>query len=246
MKKYTLFPLLFIGLFLFPQLNWADTSAEFNAAVAAYDRKDYKTAFDLLTKLANQGDSGAQNNLGVMYHNGIGAAQDDKKAVYWYQKAAEQGHASAQNNLGVMYLNGIGIVQDDIKAANWYQKAADQGLADAQFNLGVLYANGIGVIQSNKRAVHWYQRAANQGLTDAQYNLGVMYYHGRGAPKNKVVSYALVRTAAVSNSKARKAQKKISIKMSWEELTAGRELSDQMIRPGNLLPALNEYLKKHS
>ena len=246
MKKLPLLPLLFIGLFLLPQLNWADTSAEFDAAVAAYDHKDYETAFNLLTKLANQGDPGAQNNLGVMYHNGIGAAQDDKKAVYWYQKAAEQGHASAQNNLGVMYLNGIGILQDDMQAAYWYQKAAKQGLADAQFNLGVLYANGISTTQDDKQAVYWYQKAAEQGLTDAQYNLGVMYYRGYGTPKNRVVAYALVRVAAISNSKARKAQKAISKRLSWDELTAGRKLSDQMSQPGNLLSALHEYLKKHS
>ena len=35
----------------------------------------------------------AQYNLGWMYDEGQGVAQDDKQAVYWYRKAADQGNA---------------------------------------------------------------------------------------------------------------------------------------------------------
>ena len=59
--------------------------------------------FDTLTKLAEQGNAGAQNDLGVMYAEGRGVPQDDAKAIKWFRKAAEQGHADAQLNLGEMY-----------------------------------------------------------------------------------------------------------------------------------------------
>ena len=48
---------------------------------------------------AQQGDTAAQNNLGIMYANGWGVEQDYEEAVKWFQKAAEQGHAEAQDNL---------------------------------------------------------------------------------------------------------------------------------------------------
>jgi hypothetical protein len=51
----------------------------------------------------------AQNNLGWMYLNGKGVAQDDAEAAQWYRKAAEQGFADAQNMLGWMYQNGQGV-----------------------------------------------------------------------------------------------------------------------------------------
>ena len=62
--------------------------------------QDYKKAFDLFTKSAEQGYIRAQNNLGWMYAEGKGTPQDDKQAVHWYTKSAEQGDAWAQHNLG--------------------------------------------------------------------------------------------------------------------------------------------------
>ena len=51
---------------------------------------------------AEQGDVGAQYNLGVMYADGEGVPEDDAEAVRWYRIAAEQGDVGAQYNLGVM------------------------------------------------------------------------------------------------------------------------------------------------
>ncbi|WP_406569303.1 tetratricopeptide repeat protein, partial [Aeromonas veronii] len=62
-------------------------------------------------KAAEQGDAMAQFNLGAMYEQGKGVAQDDKQAVAWYRKAAEQGYAMAQSNLGGMYNTGSGVAQ---------------------------------------------------------------------------------------------------------------------------------------
>jgi TPR repeat protein len=41
-------------------------------AAAAYSRGDYATTLRLLRPLANQGDAGAQYNLGLMYAKGDG------------------------------------------------------------------------------------------------------------------------------------------------------------------------------
>jgi hypothetical protein len=86
-----------------------------------------------LRKAAEQGDAGAQCNLGVCYDCvGRGVEQDDAQAVAWYRKAAEQGHAGAQRKLGIMYGGGRGVEQDDAQAGVWYRKAAEQGDTYAQ------------------------------------------------------------------------------------------------------------------
>ncbi len=77
-------------------------------------------------KAAEQGNAGAQSNLGAMYQNGQGVPQDYAKALQWYRKAAEQGKASAQNNLGVMYSKGQGVPQDYVQAHMWYNLAASR------------------------------------------------------------------------------------------------------------------------
>jgi len=107
-------------------------------------------------KAAEQGDADAQNNLGFMYKNGYGVAQEYAQAVAGYRKAAEQGHAGAQINLRVKYDNGQGVAQDYRQAVAWYRKAAEQGHADAQNNLGVMYRNAQGVPQSQVIAYALY------------------------------------------------------------------------------------------
>ena len=75
---------------------------------AAYEKGDYATALRLLRPFAEQGDAGAQYNLGLMYDKGQGVPQDYATAVSWYRKAAEQGDAEAQFNLGLMYAQRPG------------------------------------------------------------------------------------------------------------------------------------------
>ena len=56
-------------------------------------------AYHWYLKSAEQGDIGAQTNLGIMYENGIGTEINLKKARYWYKKAVEQGSEEAQERL---------------------------------------------------------------------------------------------------------------------------------------------------
>ena len=96
----------------------------FDAALVAYDRKDYATAASLFRSLAAQGYADAQYNLGLMYRNGQGVAQDYKEAMRLYRLAAAQGDADAQYNLGFMYASGQGVPQDFVRSHMWYNLAA--------------------------------------------------------------------------------------------------------------------------
>ena len=85
-----------------------------------------------LRQLAEQGDAGAQFNLGAMYAKGLGVARDYAEAIRWYRRAAKQGEARANFNLGVMYWNGRGVPQDQAAAIRWCTRSAEQGLALAE------------------------------------------------------------------------------------------------------------------
>ena len=99
--------------------------ADFNDGYNAYEKGDYKTAFNEWKPLAEEGGESAQYNIGWLYDNGKGVLKDYKEAVKWYRKAAEQGLASAQGNLGAMYANGHGVLKDLSKAKYWIKKAYD-------------------------------------------------------------------------------------------------------------------------
>ena len=141
-------------------------SADFEKGLAAAQRGDYQTALQEWRPLAEQGNAGAQYNLGVAYSNGEGVPQDYAEAAKWYRMAAEQGAAGAQFNLGLLYSNGEGVSQDYAEAAKWFRMAAEQGVADAQFNLGVMYANGDGVPQDYVKAYMWLNLAAARGKSE--------------------------------------------------------------------------------
>ena len=137
---------------------------------AGYLRSDVAA----LLGMAEDGGASAQSNLGVMYENGTGVAQDSAAAVSWYRKAADQGLADAQFNLGRMYELGTGVAQDSAAAVSWYRKAADQGNAYAQYNLGLMYANGQGVPQDYVQAHKWLNLGATSGDADAVKNRDIV------------------------------------------------------------------------
>jgi uncharacterized protein len=49
-------------------------------------------------KAAEQGNTRAQNNLGVLYIKGDGIPRDREKAISWWKKAAKNGNITAKNN----------------------------------------------------------------------------------------------------------------------------------------------------
>jgi len=146
-----------VGVLSWSNAAWADAAAD---CVRFLTVEDYKKAFVSCTEAAEQSNSNAQYNLGVMYMNGIGVVQDYAEAVRWYKLAAEQGDSAAQYNLGLLYADGTGVVQDYAEATRWYKLAAEQGDADAQTALGVAYANGTGVVQDYVTAHMWYNLSA--------------------------------------------------------------------------------------
>ncbi len=129
--------------------------------------QDYPEALAFYAQAAAQHHVQAQNNLGLLYAEGKGAARDDAQAEAWFRRAALQGHAGAQNNLGVLYEQGRAVERDATTAAAWYRKAADLGSPEARFNLGRLYAHGQGVGTDKSLAYVWLSLAVQQRFEPA-------------------------------------------------------------------------------
>jgi uncharacterized protein len=186
--------------------------ADFQKGLAAYDSGDYATALREFRPLAEEGDVGAQLNLGLMYARGEGVTQDYKAAVMWLTRAAEQGDIAGQFILGAIYMTGEGVTQDYKAAVKWLTLAAKQGsplarskLKDiqkelfnlpelhrraeqgdpsAQFDLSRRYFEGDGVARDVKSSIKWLTLGAEQGDPVNQYILGKMYARGRGVPQD--------------------------------------------------------------
>lgn len=211
--------------------------------------KDFKEAEKWYQLAAAQGHADAQFELGGMYSDG-GMART-QEGLKWYTLAAMQGHILAQAKLGFMYHLGLGlylgVAPDYQEAVKWYRLAAGQGDGWSQLNLGLMYNDGLGVAQDYREAAKWHRLAAAQGIPRAQFNLGAMYQYGRGVPSSPVAAYALYSLAAehddFGSSKARETQTRFGKTLSSKEIEAVQALMRELCKPGNLLNALDQYVK---
>lgn len=225
-----------------------------------YSKRDHEEAAKWFRLAAEQGTASAQRELALLYFNGTRfpegefvakgtglVPRDDKEAAKWFRLAAEQGDAISQSKLGVMYAYGRGMPVDYKQAAKWYRLAAEQGDDLGQVNLGVIYANGKGVAQDYKEAVKWFRLAADQGSSSAQRNLGAMFVYGNGVPENRVAACALLDLAVAAGAKTDGSLTELHgllpQTMTKNEIKASLALTQQMAEPGNLLKALDQYVK---
>lgn len=66
--------------------------ADFEEGLEAYNNGDYARALAEMKSSAEQGHAGAQCNLGFMYGNGEGVAQDYAYAYMWFNIASSNGN----------------------------------------------------------------------------------------------------------------------------------------------------------
>ena len=155
---------------------------ERNSGLAAFKRKDFKTAVAHFTAAAEKDDAEAQYMLAMCYGEGKGIEQDVAKSLEWALKSAEQGFSKAQFVAGMCYMGGgEGIPKDTEKGETWVRKsidglreAAENGDVEAQSYLGLCYLEGLGLEKDEDRAVEYFRKAGEQGSGEAQFALGLL------------------------------------------------------------------------
>ncbi|UTX49409.1 tetratricopeptide repeat protein [Chryseobacterium sp. MA9] len=157
-------------------------------------------------KAAQQNHPVAWNNIGALYHNGIGYSFNIKKAIQAYGKSAELGDGMALANLGDLYYFGEHVLQDYDKALDFYQKAEKKyyynydKISEIYYQLrdyknllvylkkdydqsysgiyyGIIYELGMGVKADLKKAIKYFEQAnAYSAYEYAAQRL--VYYYG--------------------------------------------------------------------
>jgi hypothetical protein len=89
-----------------------------------YDAADPRTALQLWSGPAKDGDPEAQNRLGQIYELGIGTEPDYNEAAKFYLRAADAGSRAAALNLASLYDRGLGVPRDLAKARQYYTTAS--------------------------------------------------------------------------------------------------------------------------
>ncbi|RHZ85523.1 hypothetical protein Glove_64g63 [Diversispora epigaea] len=163
-------------------------------------KKDEKKAFQIYSKLANEGCFILPVDIANCYLDGIGVERNEAKAFELYLKSAEKGLPAAQRMLGWCYINGVGTPSDAAKGFPWYMKSALAGNIFAIWEVGHCYFNGIGEDIDYQKAFEWILKAAEKGESAAQHYLGDCYKTGDKINRDQVKAFEWFKKAAEFNN----------------------------------------------
>lgn len=147
-------------------------------------------------KAADQGDPGAQNELGYLYIWGIGVERDEARAFKWFARASGSGSQQAKLNLAVMYLKGMGVAKDDEMGRELLNELAEKRNGRAEAYLGVMYLRGYGIAQDHAAAEQWFSRAAKDKNPEGEFAMGTLYSIAGGHEHDFGKAAKLLREAA--------------------------------------------------
>ncbi|MCX4030520.1 sel1 repeat family protein [Endozoicomonas sp. SM1973] len=112
-----------------------DNDTLFQKADELHEKGDFKSAFHMFLKAAENGDSSCMLRVALMYSCGEGVECDYDKAEEWELKAVDCGDISGMKNLGITYR----IKGDIRKSKEWFEKALKAGDGSAALELAKLY-----------------------------------------------------------------------------------------------------------
>ncbi len=134
-----------------------DDDKVFLKATKAYEKGDFKTAFESFSYAAEQGAAWAHNYLGLMYGGGEHVEKDQDQALFWHKSAARIAKNSSYDygNVARQYE----IMGNRRRAFYWWNKAVLLSDKSAGLELAKrLLQNGRS--DSRKRAIELLQIAA--------------------------------------------------------------------------------------
>lgn len=146
--------------------------------------KDPKKQFEWYQKAANQGHSGAMNNLALLYENGDGVAQSLDTAFKLYKSAAEDGNVIAQANVARFFENGIGVEKDLKLAFQWFTAASDGGDTYSTYKCAFFLFEGAVCPADKKKSFELFKQTSENGHIHATYLVGYFLENGIGTNKS--------------------------------------------------------------
>jgi len=152
-------------------LTPAPSIAGMKEAKAAYDAKDYKTAFKEYLPLAEAGNAEAQYQIGLMYRFGQEQNKNYDKAMFWFKKAVKNGYRPMMLTLGYMVGRGYGIKASLDGEICFYRLEAVRGYRKTQWALYLALREKYFISKERKQ---WLIRSAKQGYPPAMARLGAL------------------------------------------------------------------------
>ncbi|MGQ0702679.1 MAG: protein kinase domain-containing protein [Gemmatimonadales bacterium] len=133
--------------------------------------------------------SAAMRNLGLLYGEGKGVAQNDRLASNYLAMAATTHPAGPDTQAVVLMASrfdeGRGTPADRNRGAGLWELAAEMGVPEAWPIIAQRYANGDGRRKNDQRAAYWYEKAATNGQVPSMLRLAELLDRGQGVRRDE-------------------------------------------------------------
>ncbi len=167
---------------------------------AAALRKSYAEEAKAALKLAEEGDTKAQDVIARMFMQGRGVRKDEAKGIEWLAKSLQTSsdQADFQVTIGKLYSADTDqyVKHDYAKAMKLFQQAAAKGNAEAEYQIGFMHEFGQGVPRNQTEAIKWCRQSAEHGFAEAQFSIGVSYAQGRDMKQDYAQALQWLQKAA--------------------------------------------------
>ena len=149
------------------------TCRDFDALIRNLIDMAKKYSFDapvlnLLSMLAERGDTGAMIELGDLHLEGKGTNKSPAEAVRIYTRSAASGNADAYMKLGRLYYEGTIIRRNFNIAISCFDKASKLGAPEAYEMLGDIYHSTEFPARDVAEAYNYYELGAKGGVESAR------------------------------------------------------------------------------
>jgi len=150
---------------------------DFGYGSSFWDGSKNKDFIKFYKRCAQEGITGAYNNLALCYLYGDGVRKNTALALDYLEKSADAGESTSLSTLGDLYYEGSFVPQRFEKAREYYERGIEiDDNADCHLMLGHLYREGNGVEERNlDLAAAHYHKAAQQGNGTAAGELGLLF-----------------------------------------------------------------------
>ena len=177
-------------------LTYSASFADINDAIALFNEKNYKQAYEIFQSPLNIANPLAQYYLAQMYYNGLGVQEDKERSFELISLAAQNGLLEGKLSHAEMLLKGDGTPRNYKKASEEFKLLSNEGVPRAQYFLGHIYYHGLGVLKNKERAFGLFSLSAKAGNLDAQLAQAEMLLNGEGTEKDFELAEQLYHSLA--------------------------------------------------
>jgi len=148
------------SLLILARMNQDKLNAFNEMGLAALERKEYGEAARQFADAVNLGNAQSAGELGNLYYNGLGVAEDRAKAEVLYQHAADQGFSNGYMGLFNCRQAKAQSEAELTALRDCLSKAAKLGEHQAAYELGLALGTGkYGYKKDLREAIAWMVKA---------------------------------------------------------------------------------------